>query len=107
MLLLVEKQGQQAQKGGHKKGWQQKGQQKGDRPRQKALPQLEWPVTQQNICKFYNEGNCRNTFKNCVKTVKGVETRMHHKCSYVTKDADGKESMCLDYHAKAEAHKSG
>jgi hypothetical protein len=93
-------QGQQGQQGGQKGRWTPAGNfSYSSFPL--PPPEFSGPPSEKNICRFYNEKTCNNTYNTCVKSSPYGPFRLYHLCNH-TEMKNGKNEVCAGKHAKLD-----
>jgi hypothetical protein len=64
-------------------------------------PEFSGPPALANICRYYNNKNCKNTFSDCVVTSKHGPFRLYHLCNY-TETVNGEQKVCGGKHPKPD-----
>jgi hypothetical protein len=64
-------------------------------------PEFSGPPALANICRYYNNKNCKNTFNDCVVTSKHGPFRLYHLCNH-TETVNGEQKVCGGKHPKPD-----
>ena len=57
------------------------------------IPKHNGPPTKENICKFWSDGRCRKSHRDCFKVTPSGKVRLYHRCDVELVDAAGKPVM--------------